>query len=456
MKLIVIIVLSSFFLSSCGGGSMTTMSQTTPAANEWTWVSGANVVSQPGVYGTQGMPSASNVPGGRNSAVGWTDAAGNFWLFGGVGLATTDTPGALNDLWEFSAGQWTWIGGSNLPQQPGSYGTLGVAAPGNIPGARSGAVSWKDASGNFWLFGGYGEDSSGQFMAGLNDLWKYSSGQWTWMSGSNAVNGPGTYGTQGVAAPGNVPGARESAVGWVDSTGSLWLFGGNNFNDLWKYSGGEWTWVGGSNASVQPGTYGTQGVAASGNIPGSRNSAVSWTDASGNFWLFGGQGLDSTGAFGDLNDLWKYSAGQWTWVSGSNLVNQQGAYGKQGTASPNNFPGARDSAVSWTDAAGTLWLFGGESFVPQSQPPQPAYVDLNDLWKYAAGEWTWVSGADTANQPGMYGTEGTASPNNVPGARDSAVGWTDASGTFWLFGGYGVDTGPTQGGLNDLWKLQSQ
>ncbi len=416
-------------------------------------MSGANVARQPGVYGTQGTPSASNVPGGRNSAVCWTDAAGNFWLFGGFGLSTAiDTPGALNDLWEFGAGQWTWTGGSNLLQQPGSYGTLGVAAPGNIPGARSGAVSWTDASGNFWLFGGYGEDSSGGSMDSLNDLWKYSSGQWTWMSGSNYVHAPGTYGTQGIAAPGNVPGARAGAVGWIDSSGSLWLFGGDNFNDLWKYSGGEWTWVRGSNTGGQSGTYGTQGVAASGNTPGSRNSAVSWTDASGNFWLFGGLGLDSTGASGDLNDLWKYSAGQWTWVSGSNLVNQEGAYGTQDTGSPNNVPPARDSAVGWTDAAGTLWLFGGESLVPQSPPPH----DLNDLWKYAAGEWTWVSGADTANQRGMYGTEGSASPDNLPGARDSAVGWTDASGTLWLFGGYGVDTGPNQGGLNDLWKLQSQ
>ena len=43
----------------------------------------------------------------------------------------------------------------------------------------------------------------------LNDLWKYSAGEWTWMSGSNVVNQEGTYGTQGTAAAGNIPGARE-------------------------------------------------------------------------------------------------------------------------------------------------------------------------------------------------------------------------------------------------------
>jgi hypothetical protein len=29
-------------------------------------------------------------------------------------------------------------------------------------------------------------------------------------------------------------------------------------------------------------------------------------DASGNFWLFGGLGMDSTGTLGYLNDLWKF------------------------------------------------------------------------------------------------------------------------------------------------------
>jgi hypothetical protein len=36
-------------------------------------------------------------------------------------------------------------------------------------------------------------------------------------------------------------------------------------------------------------------------------------------------------------------------------------------------------------------------------------------------EWTWVSGAKTANQAGSYGTLGTAAPGNVPGA--SGPGW---------------------------------
>lgn len=33
---------------------------------------------------------------------------------------------------------------------------------------------------------------------------------------------------------------------------------------------------------------------------------MSWTDASGNLWLFGGDDYDSTGAQGNPNDLWEY------------------------------------------------------------------------------------------------------------------------------------------------------
>jgi hypothetical protein len=75
---------------------------------------------------------------------------------------------------------------------------------------------------------------------------------------------------------------------------------------LWKYSAGQWTWVGGPNVSGQPAKYGSPGTPASGNLPGGRDSAMVWSDSSGNVFLLGGYGYDSTGAPGNLNDLWKY------------------------------------------------------------------------------------------------------------------------------------------------------
>ena len=49
-----------------------------------------------------------------------------------------------------------------------------------------------------WRFGFNSAGTDGYF----NDLWKYSAGEWTWMSGSNGVSQDGTYGTQGIAAAG--------------------------------------------------------------------------------------------------------------------------------------------------------------------------------------------------------------------------------------------------------------
>jgi N-acetylneuraminic acid mutarotase len=303
-------------------------------------------------------------------------------LFGGVGFDITDRTQYLNDLWKFSNGQWTWISGSQAGAASGVYGMEGTPASSNTPGAREYAVTWADAAGDFWLFGGYGYDSTGA-LGDLNDLWKYSGGQWTWVAGSDVVNQPGVYGTLGSPAAANVPSARREAVGWTDSSGSLWLFGGgygqslSMLNDLWHYSAGQWTWMGGSSTPGQAGVYGTQGAASSTNIPGSRVLAFSWTDPSGKFWLFGGNGDDSTGMVDYLNDLWKYSGGQWTWVSGSNLGRQSGKYGTQGVGANSNSPGGRFAPAGWVDGAGRLYLFGGDGYDSSG-----TLGFLNDLWKY--------------------------------------------------------------------------
>src|SRR5271170_4408486 len=78
----------------------------------------------------------------------------------------------------------------------------------------------------------------------------------------------------------------------------------------------EWTWMGGTDSNNQAGVYGTLGTPATGNLPGSRDSAATWTDSNGNLWLFGGTGIDASGNLGYLNDLWEYSpsTNQWTWM----------------------------------------------------------------------------------------------------------------------------------------------
>lgn len=460
--------LLSLGLAGCGGSSSN--NSTGPIVSSlgtWTWMTGSDLNDQLGIYGTLGTPGASDSPGARVAPFTFTDLSGNFWLFGGYGMPVSGISGDLNDLWMYRSGEWTWMGGSNATEAKGIYGTKGVAASGNWPGARWIGVSWTDSAGNFWIFGGLGIDSAGT-RGTLNDLWKYSNGEWAWMGGPSTAYEAGTttavgiYGTKGTPSPDNLPGPRTDAMSWADSSGNLWLFGGlgddangtiGMLNDLWKYSNGEWTWMGGANTGNQPGSYGTLGVAVPGNVPGARANGVAWTDASGNLWLFGGEGYDSTGTCTEspciLNDLWKYNNGEWTWIGGSNLIDAPGTYGTQGISGSKNVPGARSQAVSWIDAAGNLWLFGGIGLDSMGN-----YGELSDLWKYSGGQWTWMAGSNEVAQLGVYGTQGSASANNVPGARDSAVGWIDRSGNLWLFGGDDSFSIAHGGKFNDMWEYK--
>jgi len=291
------------------------------ASKTWTQLAGG--ANEAGVYGTKGTAAAANLPGGRWGATGKLDASGNFWLFGGFGDDSTGATGLLNDLWEFTGGQWKWVSGSNMINPDGVYGTQGTPSASNVPGGRQATMSWMDVNNNFWVFGGYNLSAGGQPTA-FDDLWEFSSGQWTWVAGSSMVNQKATYGTQGVTADGNVPGSRWAAASWAD------------------------------------------------------------TDASGHarLWLFGGQGYDAT-ANGSLGDLWMFTGGQWTWIKGPSSVDQDGVYGL--TPSPttwpnvNNFPGTRWGAGYWIDGSGQLWIFGGEGFGASSTNGNGL---LNDLWRY--------------------------------------------------------------------------
>ena len=375
-------------------------------------------------------PAGSPAP--RLGATAWTDTSGNFWLFGG-----SDGSKFLSDLWEYNPsslnpGTYTttegvWISKGNLGlDQPGKYTTAPLA-----PGSRTNAVTWVDASGNFWLFGGFGYD--GQSVLGfLNDLWEYTGGNWVFVSGGNTnkANQNGIYGTQGTAASTNMPGGRQEAAAWADANGNLWLFGGEGqdsvgttngiLNDLWVYNiaGNQWTWVMGSNKANQTGNYpaqpvtgavstitaaGTCGLAVgdpplscqavtlTGALPGSRWGASGWIDASGNLWLFGGWGLDSTGTNGNgaLSDLWVYTpnatAGQpgtWAWIKGSNTGAQNGIYGDE--LFPYKTyeiytPGGRSNGTHWVDHNNQLWLFGGLGYDSTSTTGNG---HLNDMWRY--------------------------------------------------------------------------
>lgn len=393
LKSVVFCLTISALLYACGATGEDGDDDATELSVQWAWISGSDSADQVGVYGAKGSPALSNVPGGRGGAVSWVDLQGDLWLHGGNGFGAAGGSWFLNDLWKFDSTilQWTWISGSDIPGQAGVYGTKGEAAPSNVPGARCEATSLTDVNGRLWLFGGLGYDSAGGFSY-LNDLWMF-----------------------------------DPAIT-------------------------EWAWISGSDIAGQPGIYGTKGTPDPAAMPGGRHSPASWTDSQGRLWLFGGEGLDSAGVSGVLNDLWAFdpTTREWTWISGSHTVDQGGVYGTKGTAGPANVPGARWGATSWIDSNGKLWLFGaGLGYDSTGRSGR-----LNDLWKFdpMTQDWTWVSGSATINEAGFYGTKGKSGSANVPGAREHAQGWIDPQGRLWLFGGRGMASA-SSGMLNDLWAF---
>jgi gliding motility-associated-like protein len=417
--------------------------------DQWTWWSGDKTPNIKGEYGTKEVANKRNKPGARVPAGNWKDAQGNLWLFGGSGRDSDGNEGTLNDLWKYSIkdSTWTWMGGEKVTNlSTGNFGEKKIESQTNWPGARdSRSLSWTDKDGKFWLFGGYrkiGEgDNADRY---LNDLWKYDpdTKRWTWMSGNKEANEVNKFNRRKEFHEDNTPAARVVASGWADSEGNLWLFGGLRIvqssplvrasysNDLWKYSidKGEWAFVWGSEEKEILVDYNS-------NNPGGRHSAISWTDANDNLWLFGGfvkyQADVREEQIG--NDLWVYNTrnDSWAYKLGDKTGNSRGSSG---------VPASRVQSCSWNDLNGNLWLFGGLNSDDQR---------YNDLWKYNGQTWTLKSGTTKADQPGEYGNIMVSSEKTIPGARSKHIGWTDGKGNLWMFGG--TIGGDPSVNFNDLW-----
>jgi hypothetical protein len=254
------------------------------------------------------------VPCQRTGSSSWVDSSGNFWLFGGVTQVTLNEV-YRNDLWKYdpTTSQWTVMSGSANSDVSASYGTQGSAAVGNIPGARAQSTSWTDRTGNLWLFGGHGDNPAvpSDVLSGLlNDLWEFniSIDEWVWVSGAQTLGAASTYETMGGSGT-NTPGASGDDGFAMDADGNFWLYDGN---DLWQYQPNvnEWFWMSGNPPTESIGgygTYGTEGVAAPSNVPGTRGGSSLWIDVAGRVWLFGGNGnATSTAGRGTLNDLWEF------------------------------------------------------------------------------------------------------------------------------------------------------
>jgi alpha-tubulin suppressor-like RCC1 family protein len=232
------------------------------------------------------------------------------------------------------------------------------------------------------------EVSGGEFHSAAR---KGDGTVWTWGDNSYAQLGDGTQ--------------TES---WVP----VQVGGGFNVDLIFPL----FTWMGGGTThSGQGSVYGVYGVADPANLPGERSFATSWSHPSGQLWLFGGYRYAGTGAQRDLADLWKFDGTNWTWMGGSSGADNT-SWGTKGVPSSGNSPSSRNSAASWTDLAGNLWLFGGYGW-----DTNVSYGNLDDLWRFDGVTWTWMAGSSSSNQPGA--------PARPAGSRAASSGSSAGGGT---------------------------
>jgi hypothetical protein len=439
--------------------------------DDWTWMNGSNAIDQygkapvpanpmlppppaPGILKltpAQGFPGTSVTITGQNfgavqgtSTVSFNGTVASVTSWSATSITVTVPVGAT------SGNVIVTVGGT---ASNGVTFNIPVCPPGitDTPGGSQYSSTWTDNSGNLWLLTGLGLSSStprpspqpGQY----GELWEYTG------TANYDAGGCSNFWSEIQASA--TPIARWGAVTWTDpATGHLMLFGGQDgglefLNDLWSFDTNSKTWTFISGGANQPGVYGAPGVP----WPGGRWGASARLDASGNLWMFGGLGCDSTVVANPidhcsnllLNDLWKYKAGVWTWVSGANVGSQAGVYGTKGTPATGNVPPSRQASVAWIDNTGNFWMFGGFTSGTNG---------FNDLWKYdpVANQWGWISGSQGAvSTVGSYGLQGIAASSNVPGARWLSAAWSDIHGNLWLFGGQGFDATGT-GSLGDLWE----
>jgi hypothetical protein len=197
---------------------------------EWTWMKGPSAIDDPGSYGTKGVSSPANDPPARACYSKFKSTDGGYYIFGGRSY----TGSTLNDLWRYdrATNEWTWVSGSQNGSGSAVYSNVcemdSNAVPENLQENR---VCWTDQYGNFWLFGG-------QDAGDWNDLWKYCvpTNEWAFIKGSMSQGAAINFGTQGVAAPTNDPGARNGSHAWYDGSSKLYLYSGNAMvNDLWMF-----------------------------------------------------------------------------------------------------------------------------------------------------------------------------------------------------------------------------
>lgn len=165
---------------------------------------------------------------------------------------------------------------------------------------------------------------------------------------------------------------------------SILVYGGliaaGRLNDLWRFNltTGLWAWLSGFDVADRNGRYSKMGTADSIAVPGARRSFGMDIDIDRRkLYVFGGEGKTFSALTGmcfqclktcfhvltgRLNDLWEYNlqTNLWTWVAGSDCLNQLGQRGPLQVSSPFTSPaGTSGHSLHFNPTSNSLTLVFG-------------------------------------------------------------------------------------------------
>jgi tRNA A-37 threonylcarbamoyl transferase component Bud32 len=412
---------------------------------QWTWVGGSQTLNLPPSFQQLLVESPGNSPGGVD--MGSVTNGTFIYVFGG----DTSPPILSNYLWRFNIQTRMWSVISAPSSATANFGLRGVFSTTAHPAAKYGAVVFLDKPLNsLFVFGGtlsFTETENTMFELNFGSL------MWRWIHGTNTTMDQGNFGVLGIESHSNIPPSRAySAYFYDELTKTAHVYGGRDTGDRgradhWVYSvtNNTWTWIHGVQQTDARGIYGETGVGTPQTRPGARISAsFAYDEIRRIFYFYGGAGASEIDDRGYPTDLWQYEPDRniWTFLGGNRDGVQRLNYGTRGVTQNGTFPRSRYGGSMVVDSFGQkVYLFSGKRDFFQNSW-------MNDLWVLDTKSflWTWISGLNSYNPTGRYGTMGVASPLNNPPPRSwSMFVFLNETREILLYGGYRLEY------LADLW-----
>jgi hypothetical protein len=257
-------------------------------------------------------------------------------------------------------------------------------------------------------------------------------------TGSPTSNNVGVF-----TATNGVISARHNHGMILHPNNTLYIFGGEGYdttklgwlNDLWQLNpvSKAVAFLAGSTVTNQKGVYANKNA-----LLGSRfQFSMVYYDKNDSLIVFAGQGYDSVGNAGLLNDLWGFSfkTMAWEYLSGNDTTNAYSDYN-------NGVIGCRSGqSMVYYSKNNSLLIFGGDG------PDDNGKTGfLNELWSVNLNTFaaTLVYGNDTGNLKSVK-------PNFIGGKSLHSMILNTNDNTLVVFGGKGLNKTNVKSDFNDLW-----